>query len=51
MKHNIMKLDKQNKYCGIIIVREGQMFMDLVGHPYTRIYIPTNMILFIHYLS
>jgi hypothetical protein len=34
-------------YCRIIIVRGGPMFMDFMGHPYPRIYMPTNMILFL----
>jgi hypothetical protein len=37
----------KNAYCGIIFVRGGPMFMDFVGNPYPRIYIPMNMFLFL----
>ena len=30
------------EYCRIIIVRGGSMFVDFVGYPYPRIYVPVN---------
>lgn len=35
------------KYCGIIIVRGGSMFVDFMGHPYQWIYIPMNIFNFL----
>jgi hypothetical protein len=35
------------RYCGVFTVRGGPTFMDLVGHIYPRIYIPTNKLLFL----
>ena len=30
-------------YCGIIVFCEGLMFIYFLGHPYPRIYVPTNV--------
>ena len=35
------------EYCGIIVFRGGLMFVDFVGHPYSRIYVSSNLYLII----
>ena len=41
----VLKIVKKipRTHCGIIIVRGGLMFVDFVGYPYPRIYVPTNV--------